>query len=149
MVACVLLVAASCGKREISSVCLDEVPPTADQLTMTVLLEHRLPGDARIISNYSASEFAVIYRDQRHEIVRRAQGAGTCFDFNPPIQLDAAAGAAPGNSANAAGLWQVVSDYWAFFLLAACAVLVLGGIWSLVSDRSSTKQDTDNSNGSS
>ncbi len=113
VVAIVCVFACSCTKKVLSSVCMSNVSNEVDSLTLMALLDPKLPKGANLSVDFSSDRLVVMYRERRSEVIRRKQGTGTCFDFNPPIQFteeNPKSAISPGALNHR---WAVLlSDYW-------------------------------------
>jgi hypothetical protein len=94
---------------------MSNVSSEVDSLTLMYLLNPKLPVGANLSGDFSSDKLVVMYRDRRHEVIRRKQGTGACFDFNPPIVFTD--GKPKQNRAQSPGpladrLSALLSDYW-------------------------------------
>jgi len=104
---------------------MSNVSSEVDSLTLMYLLDPKLPEGANLSGDFSSDKLVVMYRDRRHEVIRRKQGTGACFDFKPPIAFTEGKprpkmAQSPGALADR--LSALLSDYWYVAVILAALV---------------------------
>jgi len=105
---------------------MSNVSSQVDSLTLMFLLDPKLPKGANLSVEFSSDRLVVMYRERRSEVVRRKQGTGACFDFNPPIQFtdeDPKRAKSPGALNHRFAV--LLSDYWYVVVILTALLLWL------------------------